>query len=226
MATRELDKSLGQPDEFQSFWAKTAKWFKQYEKYVYAVVIAAAVVWAGVWGWGQYRHSQEAAAWTAYEAMVGRIDKLDKSNQDAFKQKAAAGLKQIISDYPDSAAAAQAHLELGAILAEQGSYELALTHYLAFLNQLPEDDPMRRMVVQAAGQCYEGKKDLAAAAEWYRKLAADPELADLGLWNLARVQALSGDKEQAKKTYRKLLADHPDSIYTSQVHDRLVALND
>lgn len=228
MSSSDLDKQLNQPDEFQTFWAKVAQLFKKYEKQTYALLIAIALVWAGIWGWSQYQLMQEKAAWQAYESARGRFATLDTSTPEKkaqYRTQAVTALNQVIAEHPKTGAADQAHLEIGAILADQGKFKEAADHYRIFLNSLPKNDPMRRVTAQALGQCYEGQGDMAAAEEWYSQLAAWPETADLGLWNLARVQALSGKKEQAKANYNKLLAEHPQSRFAAQVQARLLDLN-
>jgi hypothetical protein len=75
---------------------------------------------------------------------------------------------------------------------------------------------------QNRGQFARGSQDAGLTG----KSLASHQLADLGLWDLGRVQALAGQKEEARKTFQRLLNQHPNSIYTSVAQQRLLSLGD
>lgn len=229
MEATELEKALEQEDKFASFWAQVIRWFKKYEKPIYAIVTVAVVAYLAFWGYGQWQLSKEKAAWNEYEAVLLTLNQrnpADKAAAEKARDEAAAALTKLAGQFPAAAAGEQAGLELGALAATKGDYKTALGHYQAFYATLDKGDPMKLMMSQAIGQCYEGLKDWTNAAQWYGKLAAEDQTAALGLWNLARVAELSGDKAKAKDTYAKLLKDHAASAYSSRVKDRLAVLSD
>ncbi len=99
-----------------------------------------------------------------------------------------------------------------------------MKYYLSFLDTLDRQDPLRPAVADALAHCFEAMGKYAEAAQWYTTVSQDKKLAPLGLWGLGRVQELAGKKQEALATYKRLIAEYPDSIYVSPVHDRLVAL--
>lgn len=227
MEAKELEKELEQRDGFAAFWAGVIHWFKKHEKKVYAGIGIAVVAYLAFWGYGQWSESKERAAWNEYEVILADLNKQKVDNEEQatkVRAEASAALTDLIKAHSSSAAARQAELELAALAASTGDFKTALGHYMAFHDSLSADDSMRLMLAQAIGQCHEGLKDWAAADQWYARLAADDNLAALGLWNMARVALLSGDKAKAEATYKKLLTDHPASSYTSRAKDQLALI--
>jgi len=218
---------LKQDDEFVSFWMKVIGFIYQHKNYFYialAVVVAAGLV---IWGLTYYRGKVEAGAWAAYESIM---DQPPAQSEDAAqikeaKEKTQADLIALIGERSGTKAALQAHLELAGMAAQESDYPRAIEHYEIFLKGLPAHDPIRPATAQAIGQVYEAMGDLAKAAEWYHRVAESAELADLGLWDLGRVQELAGQKEEARKTFQRLLNQHPNSIYASVVQQRLLNLD-
>ncbi len=219
-------KELKKADEFVSFWTRTARWAAAHQKHLIIALVAVAVVAAAVWGYFEYQFRIEAKAWAAYEKVLLSVNAAKESKSEAQrKAEVSAALEQLVAERPGTNAARQAHLDLAGLNALEARYDKAIEHYLSFLKGLRPQDPLRPMVAEALGQCFEAKGQLNEAAAWYRKVAADPDLTALSLWNLGRVQELAGQKDEAKKTYQKLLNEHPQSTYTSLVHDRLRALS-
>ena len=228
MTPRQSKKEmLNTEDSFVSFWKRVYGYLNRYQNHIFIGILIVAAVWAGVWGWSKYTHRVESLAWAAYEEIIMANSPPPQATEG---QKAQASdrmiqdLNQLIAERTRTKGALQAHLKLASLISEQGDFEAAIAHYQTFLDGLRADDPLRPIVAEALGRCFEalGRYDLAA--EWYRRVATAPNLADLGLWDLARVMELSGQRDEAIKTYLQLTAQHPGSAYASLVHDRLFEL--
>lgn len=214
-------------DRFVSFWKRAYSYLDRYQNHILIVILIVAAIWAGVWGWSKYRQRVEGLAWGAYEQIVlanSAPPQATEAEKAQARGRMIQGLTQLIDERGQTKGASQAHLKLGAIMSEEGDFEGAASHYQTFLDGLRPDDPLRPIVAEALGRCFEALGQYNLAAEWYRRVAAAADLADLGLWDLGRVLELSGQKEEAIKTYLQLTARHPDSAYASLVHDRLFEL--
>lgn len=220
MAAAASEKIV-QEDKFISFWAQAYQLYEDHRKEFTIGLAAIIVVGAAIWGWLAYQGSVERAAWTAYEEIFLSIPQDDP---DKARTQSIEGLTKLLAERSGTKAADQARLNLAAISAEKGEYEPAVEGYLAYLDTLDRDDPLRPAVADALGHCFEALKKYDEAAQWYAEVAANEKLAPLGLWNLGRIKELAGEKAEAIGNYRKLTADHPQSIYASPAHDRLADL--
>ncbi len=213
---------LKQEDQFISFWGKVYNYYLQYQNRFYFGLLAVVLIGAGIWGWSAYRNYQEKVAWSEYEAILAK----EQPRTEAEAERSIKPLTELIEKQPGSKAAGQARLELAAVAAFQKNYEEAIKYYLAFLDNLDRDDPLRPAVADALAHCFEAAGKYDEAAQWYTTVSQNDKLAPLGLWGLGRVQELAGKKQEALVTYRKLIKEHPQSVYVALVQDRLVALGD
>ena len=211
---------LKQEDQFVSFWGKVYKYYLQYQNHFYTVLIAIIIIGAGIWGWRTYQDHQEKSAWAEYEDILAQ----EQNKTEAEMERSIKPLTELIEKQPGSMAANQARLKLAAEAAFQKNYEEAVKYYLAFLDALEREDPIRPAVADALAHCFEALGKYEEAAQWYTTVSQDKQLASLGLWGLGRVQDLAGKKEEALAAYNKLLKEHPESIYAPLVNDRVVAL--
>ncbi|MBW2617920.1 MAG: tetratricopeptide repeat protein [Deltaproteobacteria bacterium] len=228
MTPRQSKKEmLKTEDRFVSFWKRAYDYFNRYQNHILIGVLIVAAVWAGVWGWSKYRQRVESLAWTAYEEII-MANSLPPQATEVQKDRASGrmiqDLNQLIAERTRTKGALQAHLKLASLISEQGDFEAAIAHYQTFLDGLRADDPLRPIVAEALGRCFEASGQYDLAAEWYRRVATAPNLADLGLWDLGRVMELSGQRDEAIKTYLQLTAQHPQSAYASLVNNRLFEL--
>ena len=207
-------------DQFVSFWQKVYNYYFQHRNQFIVGLLAVVLIGAGIWGWSAYRNYQEKVAWSEYEAILAK----EQPRTKAEAERSIKPLTELIERQPGSKAAGQARLDLAAVAAFQGNFEEAVKYYLAFLDNLDRDDPLRPSVADALAHCFESAGKYDEAAQWYTTVSRNKKLAPLGLWGLGRVQELAGKKQEALATYKKLVEEHPESVYVSPVHDRLVAL--
>jgi predicted negative regulator of RcsB-dependent stress response len=208
-------------DRFQTFWRKTYQFYLNRRTQFLGLVAAVVVIGLAVWGWNAFQSYREGQAWLDYEAVLAKIS---KESPEQAKEQAVNDLKELIQRRSGSKAADQARLKLAALAVDREDFEEAIKQYLAFRESLERDDPLRPAVADALGHCFESAGKLEESAQWYTTVSLNERLADLGLWNLGRVQELAGKKDEARATYQKLLDKHPNSVYSSPVYDRLVEL--
>jgi len=208
-------------DRFQAFWRQAYQFYLHRQTQFLGFVAAVVVIGLAVWGWNVFQGYREAQAWGDYEAVLAKIS---QESPEQAREVAVKDLNGLIERRSGSKAADQARLELAALAAARDDFEEAIKHYLAFRESLERDDPLRPAVADALGHCFEAAGKLEEAAQWYTTVSLNERLADLGLWNLGRVQELAGKKDESKATYQKLLDQHPNSVYSSPAYDRLVEL--
>jgi tetratricopeptide (TPR) repeat protein len=135
-------------------------------------------------------------------------------------------LKTAADAYPDTEAGITARYHLAGTLASLGKHSEALQAY---------DDVIKRggnalygrmaQLGKANEQARAGQHDAAIAA--YKELSErkDGDLpADAILMQLGRTYMAAGKKEDAKKTFTKVVDEHPDSPYAAEARQELEAL--
>ena len=208
-------------DRFQTFWRKVYQLYLDHQTGFLVAVAGVVAIGLAVWGWTAFQSYREAQAWLDYETVLVKIS---QEPPEQAQEQAVTELQGLLQRRPGSKAADQARLELAALAVERDDFEGAIQYYLAFRESLERDDPMRPAVADALGHCFESAGKLEEAAQWYTTVSLNESLADLGLWNLGRVQEMAGKEEEARATYQKLLDNHPQSAYSSRAYDRLVGL--
>ena len=133
-------------------------------------------------------------------------------------------------------AAAMALLMKGKRQLEQSDFAGALKTYQDVIDSSPEVE-MLLTARENLGYTLEAQamasEDAAAkqaglekAAEAFAAMQNDPEGArrDRALYHQARIKATLGQSDDAVLTFKKVLADHPDSMLKADVENRLMAL--
>jgi tetratricopeptide (TPR) repeat protein len=146
--------------------------------------------------------------------------------EEARLQAAVPKLKAAADTYPDTQPGITARYHLAGALASLGKHDEAAQAY---------DDVIRRAGDNLYGRMARlGKAEeqgragqLDAAIATYKELSenTDGDLpADAILMQLARAYAAAGKKDEAQKTFTKIVDEHPESPYAAEARQELEAL--
>jgi tetratricopeptide (TPR) repeat protein len=146
--------------------------------------------------------------------------------EEAKLQAAVPKLKAAADAYPDTEPGITARYHLAGTLAALGKHQEASQAYDDVVKRAG-DDLYGRMarLGRAEEQARAGQLDAAIAT--YKELAdkTDGELpTDAILMQLARAYAAAGKKDEAQKTFTKVVDEHPDSPYAAEARQELEAL--
>lgn len=180
-----------------------------------ALVALVASVGAVTW-WGYRKGAASEALATALAAGTGRVIVLPED----------AALARVVEDYRGTGPAEIAVALLGGEAAARGDLEEARRQWTAFLEAAPTSMlslSVRRSLYELdrlQGRSQEAATELRAMLE--QPAAVLP--ADVLLFELGRTLEAAGQTVEAGSVYQRLIDDHPNSVYSAEARQRLVAI--
>ncbi len=188
-------------------WSKSEEFFQKNKKNLSYLLIALAVVGAGI---GYYFYSQGNKNKEAQEAMFQAVyyfeaDSLDKALKGDGKDL---GLVDIVDEYGSTKAGNLAKFYAGAALLQQGKFEDALDYLKNFTSN---DALVQARGYSLAGDAYMELKDTDGAVEYYKKAAGylpNEYFTPRYLMKLGMACEVKGDYEAAAEAYDRIIKDH------------------
>ena len=193
-----------------------------------AAAAVLAVLLAGVGGWYWYAAAESRAA-AAYAVAMTRAGSVLTRSNPAPEVRAAAikDLEAALAAYPSASMAAQAALELGSLRYTDRQYGPARAAYQIAAGRSGAGT-LRALARVGVAATWEAERNFGNAIEAYQTALNDlrPKefLFEDTLVDLARVQELSGKKDEAIATYRRLLKDVPQTRRLEDVRARMASL--
>ncbi len=186
---------------------------------------AAAIILAGGWFW--YSAYQARGLATYAEAMSHALAGESPRAPAAVRAGAIRELEAALAEYPSNAAAVQASYELGNLRylnreypAARGAFEIAL--------RKGARGTLRALSATGVAYAWESERDFAKAAAAFQAALAGLQprnfLYEELMLGLGRNQELSGQKDAAIATYRRLLQELPKARRGDMARTRLAEL--
>ena len=230
-------KDLKAPDKFQEVANRAVDWINGHKKNARAIalVVAAAVVVGIVAGIAGSLRADKAGA-LAYEvvraagAEVSAVPLPGAPGpfyaNDAERQKAVVSAAELaIAEYPSTRAGHLALLMKADAQYRLGEADAAIASYQKYLSETSSDDSLRFGALDGLAMALESKGKLdEAAAAWERSGRESPLFADHADVERARVLALAGKKDEAKKLLEGFAERHKGSQFATEAADRLARL--
>ncbi|MDD5560343.1 tetratricopeptide repeat protein [Candidatus Methylomirabilis sp.] len=197
-------------------------------KWVVAVVIgllALSAIVAGYYAWSSKNETNAAAF---LRKAVSQLEASTRAGQDSAKQEEGVRLlREVMSRYAGSAAAAEAALRLGSHYYTAGQYDEARTVYVTYLGQSP-----RGAVAFSAGigvgDTYLAQRNYEKAAETYSRLVEqfpqDLLLPEAQL-HLAKAYLGLNRPKDASTVYEKVVAAYPNTGWAQNAQVELNKLS-
>lgn len=188
-------------------------------------VVALALLGTGAWLWSAGRTQRGTAAY-AETLMRHRASESPDVGPEA-RETAMRDLERILAEYPTNAMAPQAAYLLGNLRFVSGQYDRARAAYQVTVAR-SGGGTIATLARAGMGYAWEAERKLPEAIQAFETAVADlkptafyyEEL----LADLARVQELSGKKDAAVATYRRMLKDFPRSPRAGEIRTRLGSL--
>jgi tetratricopeptide (TPR) repeat protein len=224
--TNKLEKKeLEAPDQVSIFLMKIRAFIETHLSRIYLGAGAVAVLFLIAVGVYFYQTNYENKAFSLYHGVLAARM---KAGSPAGDEAAIKGLKELISKYPRSNAAALGHYRLGNLYYSRRDYDAAKTSYQEFINLASSDNDLITLSYNGLGACEEQKKDLKKALEFYElamstKTAASFEA--LNYASAARVYEGMKDNKKAVEFYQKALSKTTDPVMTILIKRKLSALS-
>jgi tetratricopeptide (TPR) repeat protein len=146
--------------------------------------------------------------------------------EEAKLQAAVPKLKAAADAYPDTQPGITARYHLAGTLAALGKHQEAVQAYDEVIKR-GGDDIYGRMarLGKAEEQVRSGQLDAAIATYQELSTKTDEDLpADAILMQLGRAYVAAGKKEDAQKTFTKIVDEHPESPYAAEARQELESL--
>jgi predicted negative regulator of RcsB-dependent stress response len=205
MAAKLSKKELKRPDAFQSSIEIISDYIYENKTRFYAIVTAvvlAAVIAFGIYVYWSNYQSSAREMYAKASNMTRNISKPDdaRTNIKVYQE--------LINKYPHSLSARMSHYHLGNLYYNLGEVDNAITEYKKFVSSSRSDNAgISFLALTSLGYCYEAKKDLKVALEYFEKAQKGDNVGfqSIGFCNIARMYEQLNDKKNALENYKSAL---------------------
>jgi len=225
MAAKLSKKELEGPDAFQSTMEIIADYISENQTRFYAIVVA--VIAAAVIAFGIYMY------WSSYQSsareMYAKAQNIARNISTPDDARANIKVYQeLINKYPHSWSARVSYYHLGNIYYNLGEIDNAITEYKKFISSTRSDTAgIKFLVLASLGYCYEAKKDLKVALEYFEKAQKSDNVGfeSIGFRNIARIYEQLNDKKNALENYKNALQKTTDPSMTIFIKRKISSLS-
>ena len=222
---RRVSKKLytGESEEIQQV---TPSFLELVQRYRLYCIIGSIIILLGIVGFFFWKYlsikKEEKAATLFYQAheMYQTSIKEEKLLDEPLKL-----LESVPRQYPGTAAELLSLFYIGNCQFAMKKFDEAIASYDKFAQDIPPESHMALLAYDSLGYCYEEKKDYKRAIEYFEKTVTPPPgLGESGYLNVARCYETIGEKENALKTYKKILVEYPNSPRIDFVQEKIQML--
>lgn len=247
---KQETEELKAPDQFVSFWTRVGERLARHQRgivtFVVTVIAATAALQGGRYFFGK-RDAETSRAFAKIEQISsapllpeGEASKTAPKPEDGlphFKtdpERKQAALKEadtFIAAHPKGKLAALAALLKAGLLRDLGKNDEAATLYQTLSSNNDLDPNLQLLVLDGLALSQEATGKIDAALVTLDKLAAAGKarggfLADRALYTKARLLESQGKSDEAKKIYKAISTDFPNTTLREEVTRRLALLDE
>lgn len=220
MAGKLTKQELKEPDKFQVLLSRIMMFLTEYRQklYIAGAILLLLVVAFG--GWYLYDASMEKSAHAIYLRIYALNADDDKAAIDI--------LKEVVSKYPSSRAAALSNYRLGNLYFRQNDFNAAVKAFEAFLKQTPDKSDLKPLAYIGLGFSYEAVKDYKNALAAFEKVPGTRSgsvYEGANDQNIARVYEAMNDRAKALEYYKKALAKNTDPFSEMLIKRKIATLS-
>jgi predicted negative regulator of RcsB-dependent stress response len=226
MAAKLSKKELKGPDVFQSSIEVITDYISENKNRFYAIVTAvvlAAIIALGIYMyWSNYQSSAREMYANAQNNIAKNVE---------TPEAARANIKvyqELINKYPHSLSARMSHYHLGNLYYNLGEIDNAIIEYKKFVSSSRSDNAgIKFLALTSLGYCYEAKKDLKVALEYFEKAQKSDNVGfeSIGFRNIARIYEQLNDKKNALENYKSALQKTTDPSMTIFIKRKISSLS-
>jgi predicted negative regulator of RcsB-dependent stress response len=226
MAAKLSKKELKQPDAFQSSIEMITDYISENKTRFYAIVTAvvlAVIIAVGIYMyWSNYQSSAKEMYTKAQNDITKNIENPDDARANIKTYQ------ELIAKYPHSWSARMSHYHLGNLYYNLGEIDNAITEYKKFVSSSRSDNAgIKFLTLTSLGYCYEAKKDLKFALEYFEKAQKSDNVGfeSIGFRNIARIYEQLNDKKSALDNYKSALEKTTDPSMTIFIKRKISSLS-
>jgi predicted negative regulator of RcsB-dependent stress response len=226
MAAKLSKKELKGPDAFQSTIEVITDYISENTNRFYAIVTAVVLATIIAFGIYMYWSNYQSSARTMYAKA-----QINMAKNVLTPVEARANVKvyqELINKYPHSWRARMSHYHLGNLYYNVGEIDNAITEYKKFVASSRSDNAgIKFLAFTSLGYCYEGKKDLKVALEYFEKAQKSDNVGfeSIGFRNIARMYEQLNDKKNALENYKSALLKTTDPSMTIFIKRKISSLS-
>jgi tetratricopeptide (TPR) repeat protein len=206
---------LKEPDEFLTLSAKAIRFASEDRKALTYALTAFVMVVLAVALFYYFSNLSERRAYAVFDQGLDQyMSQAPGEKSPHLQESAKERFIQVLDKYP-STRAAELSLPLYAdITYAEGAYDKAIELYQKALEVVSQDDILQRLIWNSLGYAYEGKKDYATAAQYFKKITTSEGtfLKAEAYFNLGRMYEAMNNQEGARKAYNDLVKDYPGAV--------------
>lgn len=178
------------------------------------------------------------AAITAYQISVNNANKasilvdkavakysaaLKATNPKTAYQRVKTDFSHIFKQYGSKKAVRYARIIYGDICYRAGDADQAISMYSRALNDFGQSPALKPLLLSGLGHAYMLQKEYPQAVRYFKMITADNEkiLKSDALFNLAWLYEKNGDKKKSIATYKQLLTDFPNTLYSQLAKEKV-----
>jgi tetratricopeptide (TPR) repeat protein len=215
---------LKEPDEFLTLSSRALGWFAQHKKEINVAVLGLLAVAVLISGYVFYVNQQEAKAASLLAQALEKVERLGAGKPTPKTvQEVSEDFRRVFNDYGSRSNGSIARLIYANLCYETGDYPQAADLYKASLSRFVDQPLVHFQILKSLGYTYEALKDPATAVMYFEQAqsAGDKSLQDDVLFHLGDLYARMGQKEKSAAAFRRILSDHPESVYANLVRKKV-----
>jgi len=217
-------KELEKPDEFVTFFSKTAEYVVNNKTQVIGAggVILAIILGVSLFLFYSARTEKKASGILSQGVEKYETAMQTKSPQEAYKEVEPA-FKSFLENYSGQKSGQNARLIYANICYNGGNYDKAIALFTQGLEDFETQPFIRSLVLNSLGFVYEAKKDFPKAIEYFQKAASEPDAAmkDEAFFHIGQIYSEMGEPAKGEDAFKKIISDHTDSLFTDIVSEKI-----
>ncbi|MGE0084424.1 MAG: tol-pal system YbgF family protein [Desulfococcaceae bacterium] len=215
---------LKEPDEFLTFSQKMMGYILLHRvKFISGLAaLFALLIIAGLVGYLSNRAENNAFAMLS-QGVTRYNEVMKKDGPEKAYLAVEKDFLEMFDRYPGKKGTRMAGITFANMAFDAGKYEKALELYQKALKDFGDTPSLKNLILAGLGFASEGKEDYAAAIGYFERIASglEPLMKSEAVFRLGLLYEKTGDKEKSMKSYEKLLADYPDSMYAELVREKV-----
>jgi tetratricopeptide (TPR) repeat protein len=214
---------LKEPDEFITTSARALGWAAAHRRQLNIAICVALALTLVVTAVRWYMLRAEQRAERAFENALVRYERLQASSgaETAYRELSPE-FETLVSGSGSGRASRAARLMLADIALRAGDTARAISQYEALLPLWGDSTYYTSLIRRCLAGAYRQQGDTAAAVGQFEAVTAlaDAPGKDEALFHLGILYGQLNQPDKSSAAYRRLLAEHPDSIYAAPARDK------
>lgn len=222
--SRARKRDLQQPDEFLTWSSRFLVAVTRYRTQIVWGLVGILAISIGLVGYGLHARRAEAKA----AAMLSRlVEAYQAERASAASNQALEGVEAefeaLISSYGRRTAGQMAKVYFAGFQSEAGQTDKAIELYQTALDELAPGTYFHAAALNGLGYAYEQSGDYTAALNCFKQLAEgdEPFFKADGLYNAARMYALTGAPDKSREAMEQVAASRPAYLYAELINAKI-----